>query len=181
MNDFLLTSSQANNQPIQVEFHSIYKNILLILYPREILFFDLFISQIIGQIQLEKNQSPFTQIYTASQKDVLFVLHENGCITVRSKQESAQNTELFGNQSEPIGNAFKKIEFNFNYPICAQSDNIRLSKNSKVFGFSVCPTTQKSITVLVSDGRVLKFDLFKKVLFFDCFIFKSFFHTIYLI
>jgi hypothetical protein len=93
------------------------------------------------------------------------VLHENGCITVRSK-ESTQNNEIFGSQSEPIGNAFRKLEFNFSYPICAQSDNIRLSKNAKVFGFTVCPTTQKSIVLLINDGRVLKYELLKKVTFF---------------
>lgn len=50
-----------------------------------------------------------------------------------------------------------------NYLICAQSDSIRLSKNTKVFGMGVCPTTEKNILVLLSDGRVLKFELTKKV------------------
>ena len=50
-----------------------------------------------------------------------------------------------------------------NYQICAQSDQIRLSKNTKVFGMGVCPSTEKNILVLLSDGRVLRFELYKKV------------------
>jgi hypothetical protein len=65
-------------------------------------------------------------------------------------------------KTEPIGEKFNMLDKNFVYNIYAQSDQIRLSKSSQVFGFSVCPITQKYFSVLLSDGRVLKYELFKK-------------------
>jgi len=37
-----------------------------------------------------------------------------------------------------------------------------LSKNVKVFGFAICPTSQTEVAVFLNDGRLLKFNIFNK-------------------
>lgn len=127
------------NECFQIEFHSYVKNLIYLANAREIFIFDLVINQTIGYIQLDKIHSPFLQIYSCSQADVLYSLHDNGSVTVHSRFDS-----------------------NFQYSLVAQTDQIRLPKNSQVFGFSVCPNTQKNFSVLLSDGRVLNYELFQK-------------------
>lgn len=64
---------------------------------------------------------------------------------------------------EPIGEQlFNSLDRNYVYYVHAQSDQIRLSKSSQVFGFSVCPITQRYFCVLLSDGRLLRYELIKK-------------------
>ncbi len=116
-----------------------------------------------GIIHLEKNQASIIQVYSSYQKDILFTLHENGSICLWSKQKTTNFNLFHTNTNEPIGNNFEKVQSNFLYSLLVQSDMIRLSKNTKVFGFSVCPVSQKYATILLNDGRVLKYELMKKV------------------
>ena len=88
------------------------------------------------------------------------MLHDNGCISIRRKEKNSNN-EIFSS-AEAIGSNFKKIKSELNYPLCAQSDQVRLYKNIKVFGFAVCPTSQKDLILLLNDGRLLKFEIFNK-------------------
>ena len=101
-------------------------------------------------------------MYSCSQKNAFFTLHENGQISLWVKEKNS-NLSIFSSQYEPIGNDFEKIDSNLNYQLCAHTDQMRLSKNTKVYGFSVCPTTQKNIVALLNDGRVLRFKTIKKV------------------
>ena len=109
-------------------------------------------------------------MYSAFQKDVLFLLHENGSITIFNKQISQSNQNVDWCTKEPIGNLFNTLDVNFTYSECCQSDQLRLGKNSRVFGFAVCPTTETNIAMILNDGRVLKYELFNKVNFVYTFI-----------
>ena len=94
--------------------------------------------------------------------DSIYTLQENGSITfyARSvKNDEAQNTFKTGGSE----NGSQK-NFYHQYTISAQSDSIRLTKNSQIFGFLVCPVTEKNMLIFNSDGRVLKYELFAKVL-----------------
>lgn len=94
--------------------------------------------------------------------DSIYTLQENGSIMfyARSvKNDEAQNTFKTGGSE----NGSQK-SFYHQYTISAQSDSIRLTKNSQIFGFLVCPVTEKNILIFNSDGRVLKYELFSKVL-----------------
>ena len=47
---------------LQIEYHSIYNNILIILYAREFLIFDLTVSKRTSSVKLEKSSSSFVQV-----------------------------------------------------------------------------------------------------------------------
>jgi hypothetical protein len=47
---------------IQIEFHPTFKNIILLVYPKEIFIFELNISQTVGYITIDKHQSAFIQV-----------------------------------------------------------------------------------------------------------------------
>ena len=63
---------QIKNQPVkstnakclQIEFHSIYKNFLILLYSKAVCIYDLVICQVISNIQIEKTSNPFIQVIT---------------------------------------------------------------------------------------------------------------------
>lgn len=131
---------QLLKECFQIEFHSYVKNLIFLVYPREIFIFDLTVNQTISFVQAEKIFSPFLQIYTCSQADLFYSLHENGSISVHGRSDSL-----------------------FQYNLIANTDQKRLPKNSYVFGLSVCPITEKFLSVLLSDGRVLKYELFGKI------------------
>jgi hypothetical protein len=74
-----------------------------------------------------------------------------------------QSEDKIKNLNYSIQKIFEKISFNYNYHLVIQSDPIKLGlKNTKLAGFSVCPSTQRNIAVYVNDGRLLKFELIKK-------------------
>lgn len=124
----------------QIEFHPYVKNILFLVYPREIFVFDLTIYQTIGLILTDKVFSPFQQIYPCNQADVFYALHENGSLSIhRGSNDNIHQYELIANTEQK-----------------------RLPKNSNVFGISTCPNTEKFCCVLLSDGRLLKYELFCK-------------------
>jgi len=57
------TSSKVSlNDCFQIEFHSLIKNIMFLVYSREIFIFELIVNQAIGYIQLEKSQSAVIKV-----------------------------------------------------------------------------------------------------------------------
>ena len=50
------------NDCIQILFHPIHRHLILIVYPREILIFDLQILQTVGTITCEKNSAAFYKV-----------------------------------------------------------------------------------------------------------------------
>jgi hypothetical protein len=110
----------------------------------------------------------YFKIYSCSQNDSFYLLHENGLVSFYTRQISSRKDDAESlvqeefNSNQPIGEKFYKLEKNYNYNIPAQNDQIRLSKNIQVYGFCVCPITQRHFSVLLSDGRILKYELFKK-------------------
>jgi hypothetical protein len=145
---------------LQLEFHSIQKNELIALFPREICIFDLNNLKKIWHLKLDKSMSSFIQFYSCSIKDILYTLHENGCLSVFERKENEQKKLFFENNQQI---RFDEWQFSFNYQMCFQSDPIKLSfKSSKVMGFSVMPSTQKYIAVFLSDNRLLKYEILRK-------------------
>jgi hypothetical protein len=93
-------------------------------------------------------------------------MHENSSISVYGKKENTTNDNMFIKDNQtPIGEqSFNEVDSSFFYALLVQSDQIRLSKTLQVFGFCVCPVSEKKIAMLLSDGRILKFSLFNKVI-----------------
>ena len=98
-------------------------------------------------------------------KDALYLLHENGSISVYVRKANSANDTIFSNNKQTaIGEQlFNDVDSSFSYRMCVQSDPIRLTKSLQIFGFSVCPVTEKHFAILLNDGRILKYARFNKV------------------
>ena len=46
-----------------------------------------------------------------------------------------------------------------NYDLKSQSDAFRLTRHSKVYGDACCPVSENKVSVVLSDGRVLFWEL----------------------
>ena len=104
------------------------------------------------------------KIYPCYQMDSIYTLQENGSITFYTRA-AVNNDEVVQNSNKMSGGETgNQKNFYHQYTISAQSDSIRLTKNSQIFGFIVCPVTEKNVLILNSDGRVLKYELFAKVI-----------------
>lgn len=85
------------NDCIQILFHPLHRHLIFIVYPREILIFDLQILQTVGSILCEKSSAAFYKIYACHQRDSLICFHESGTISVRNRH--LQNTSVTALQS----------------------------------------------------------------------------------
>ena len=132
---------------------SSYRHHLLVLYPKEILILDLNIMQAVGSIFLERNTSPFVQVFACRQRNIIYCLHENGCISVRS----CQHKNLPDTVSPSPLEVAEQLEVN--YIIQALSEPLRTSRNCTVHELLVCPVTERRVVVLMSDGKLLLWEL----------------------
>ena len=81
----------------QVLFNRAVRNHLFLVYPREIYIVDLEIGQTVGCIggsnfgslvgeRLSNPLTPIFHVHTCSQRDALYILHENGTISFRTRR-----------------------------------------------------------------------------------------------
>lgn len=75
---------------LQVIHHQAIRNLLLLVYPSEILILDLHINHTVGLIPLERSTSPLLQVVSARQRNVLYCLHESGSVSVRFHRQQPQ-------------------------------------------------------------------------------------------
>ena len=78
-------------------------------------------------------------------------LHENGSITVRVRRRVTQNPYV-PSETDTTDSAGS---VDILYENKCQSDALRLSKASKLYGLMCCPITERKIMLLISDGRVI--------------------------
>ena len=129
---------------------------LFLVYPREILLLDLQVHQTVGVIYLERNCSPFQQIIACRQRDILYCLHENGCISVRIRRKYQLNDI---SNSTQVTSLLSSQNLDIVYDLRCQSDALRLSKHSKVVRVCVDPIDERTAALVLSDGRVLFWQL----------------------
>ncbi|CAB4007520.1 WD repeat-containing 11, partial [Paramuricea clavata] len=140
----------ALSECLQLVYHPSCRDLILLVFSREILFIDTAINQAIGSIYLERNSPSFTHaVLPCTQRDVIYTLHDNGSITMRCRRHVTTNP--YPADSAEIEDACPDII----YENKCQSDAFRLSKSSYVSGFVACPVTETGVILLVSDGRLL--------------------------
>ncbi|XP_054019507.1 WD repeat-containing protein 11 [Dryobates pubescens] len=141
------------NDCLQLSFLPSKRNYMLLLYPREILILDLEVNQTVGVIAIERTGVPFIQVIPCFQRDGLFCLHENGCITLRVRRS---NCSITGTPSEePDAEPVQELI----YDLRSQCDAIRVTKTVRPFSMVCCPVNENSAALLVSDGRVMIWEL----------------------
>lgn len=142
--------SVALSECLQLVYHPSCRDLILLVFPREILFIDTAINQAIGSIYLERNSPSFMHaVLPCTQRDVIYTLHDNGSITMRCRRHVTTSPYPAG--TAEMEDACPDIV----YENRCQSDAFRLSKSGYVAGFVACPVTETRVILLVSDGRLL--------------------------
>uniref|UniRef100_A0A8C8DL18 WD repeat-containing protein 11 n=1 Tax=Oryzias sinensis TaxID=183150 RepID=A0A8C8DL18_9TELE len=132
------------NDCLQLSYLPSKRNHMLLLYPREILILDLELSQTVGVVAIERSGVPFIQVTPCAQRDALYCLHENGCITLRVCRCTAAAEESV---QELV------------YDLRSQCDAIRVTKTVRPYRMVICPVNENKAALMVSDGRVMLWEL----------------------
>uniref|UniRef100_A0A3P8UH49 WD repeat-containing protein 11 n=1 Tax=Amphiprion percula TaxID=161767 RepID=A0A3P8UH49_AMPPE len=132
------------NDCLQLSYLPSKRNHMLLLYPREILILDLELSQTVGVVAIERSGVPFIQVIPCAQRDALYCLHENGCITLRVCRSTAAPEESV---QELV------------YDLRSQCDAIRVTKTVRPYRMVICPVNENNAALMVSDGRVMLWEL----------------------
>uniref|UniRef100_A0A8C4QUC4 WD repeat domain 11 n=1 Tax=Eptatretus burgeri TaxID=7764 RepID=A0A8C4QUC4_EPTBU len=140
---------------LQMEYLPSHRGHLLLLYSRELLVLDLEVSQTVAMIAIEKSGVPFLQAFPCRQRDAFYCLHENGCITLRLRRSNLCVGQVQAVGDEADGDVFPEVI----YDLRCQSDPIRVTKTVKPIALACCPVGENSLALLVSDGRLLLWDL----------------------
>uniref|UniRef100_A0A8B9TW80 WD repeat domain 11 n=1 Tax=Anas platyrhynchos TaxID=8839 RepID=A0A8B9TW80_ANAPL len=131
------------NDCLQLSYLPSKRNYMLLLYPREILILDLEVNQTVGVIAIERTGVPFLQVIPCFQRDGLFCLHENGCITLRVRRPNCSITGTPNEEPDP--DPVQELT----YDLRSQCD----------FSMVCCPVNENSAALIVSDGRVMIWEL----------------------
>lgn len=138
------------NDCLQLSYLPSKRNHMLLLYPREILILDLELSQTVGVVAIERSGVPFIQVIPCAQRDALYCLHENGCITLRVCRSTAAPEEA----SDPDQSVQELV-----YDLRSQCDAIRVTKTVRPYRMVICPVNENNAALMVSDGRVMLWEL----------------------
>jgi hypothetical protein len=133
---------------LQAEFSPVQRNQVFLLFKRFIFLVDMEVLCTVGEIMLEKSTSPFVQVYACRQRDVLYVLHENGSVSVRVKNP------LIVPSNVPASPGLSSIA-ECAYTSHAFSEPLRLSRSVQVAGMAINPCSELDLAVLIADGRIL--------------------------
>ncbi|XP_072280801.1 WD repeat-containing protein 11 [Pyxicephalus adspersus] len=141
------------NECLQLSYLPSRRNHMLLLYPREILILDLEVNQTVGVVAIERTGVPFLQVTPCFQRDVLFCLHENGCITLRVGRQSCGSSGATSEEAEadPVPE--------MTYDLKCQCDAIRVTKTVRPYSIACSPINENAIALIISDGRVMIWEL----------------------
>ncbi|XP_062320445.1 WD repeat-containing protein 11 [Osmerus eperlanus] len=138
------------NDCLQLSYLPSKRSHMLLLYPREILILDLELSQTVGVVAIERSGVPFIQVIPCAQRDALYCLHENGCITLRV----CRSTTAAPDETDPEQAVQELV-----YDLRSQCDAIRVTKTVRPYRMVICPVNENNAALTVSDGRVMLWEL----------------------
>ncbi|XP_028681437.2 WD repeat-containing protein 11 [Erpetoichthys calabaricus] len=136
------------NDCLQLSYMPSKRNHMLLLYPREILILDLEVNQTVGVVAIERTGVPFIQVIPCRQRDALFCLHENGCITLRVRRSTCALSEESEQNVQDLA-----------YDLRCQCDAIRVTKTVRPYSMACCPVGENSAALFISDGRVMLWEV----------------------
>lgn len=142
---------------LQLAYLQSARHHLLALFPREVMILDMEINQAVCSFSLERNSPSFLRVIPCQQRDVLMCLHENGSVIMRVRWRVAKNPYFLEPGDETNNEA--NISVDIIYENKCQSDPLRLSKSSRLFGFMCCPISERKVALLISDGRMIIWEL----------------------
>lgn len=138
---------------LQVLYLPANRNLILLLFPREILILDMEIGQALGSFAIEASTPSFNSVVSCRQRDILFFLHDNGSVSLRAVRSPEEVP--YQDDEDPDKIISHKMTFELIYDIKCHSDLIRAGRSSRLMGFCVNPVTESELAILRSDGRIL--------------------------
>ncbi|KAH9517429.1 WD repeat-containing protein 11 [Dermatophagoides farinae] len=155
-----LTPHTINNdyQLLQIEFHKAVRNQIFLVFSRDIYLIDLSMEMIITTIPIERNFSRLNKIFSCGLRNAFYALHENGNVSFRLYQKKIIRDNLSINhnnqhRSDELGNQANFL--NIGYVNLCYSEPIRLTKQNKIFGYSLSPFDETKVAFLLSTGRII--------------------------
>ena len=160
-----ISSTSFHESLVQIEFHKAVRNQIFIVFSRDIYLVDLMIETIIYVIPLERNCSKIVKIFPCSHRNSFYAFHETGNVSFRLYQK-----KVIYDRSNLNSNIFDEIEkrsneenvenngssfLNVGYINLCQSEPIRLTKQNKIYGYSVMPFEETRVAFLLSSGRIM--------------------------
>ncbi|CAG5129448.1 unnamed protein product [Candidula unifasciata] len=147
------------NECLQLCFHHSCRHHLMLLYPREMLILDLEINQTVGIIALDRSSSSFTMVISCWQRDVLMCLHENGSVSMRVRRRNNAVTTPAPEGHGAFDDTPTQLSMEVAYDLRCQSDPLRVTRHNKIYGATLCPVSERMISLIMSDSRVLIWEL----------------------
>ncbi|XP_047128065.1 WD repeat-containing protein 11 isoform X1 [Hydra vulgaris] len=145
---------------MQVTYLPSNRHHALLLFPYEILILDMEIGQAIGNFCIESNSPSFYSVIPCYQRDILYLLHDNGSISVRVIR--TPNSVPYESEDDPEQVLASRISLDVVYDIKCHSDVFRLSRASRIMGFCLNPILETQTALVLSDGKILFWSLFIK-------------------
>ncbi|GFR86903.1 WD repeat-containing protein 11 [Elysia marginata] len=147
------------NECLQVVFHRSCRHHLILLYPREMLILDLEINQTVGLIALDRSSSSFTKVITCWQRDILMCVHENGGVSVRTRRRNNAVVTPASQGHGAFDDTPTQLSMEVAYDLRCQSDPLRVTRHMKLCGAALCSMSEKFIALIMSDSRVMFWEL----------------------
>ncbi|KAF7710966.1 hypothetical protein HF521_009838 [Silurus meridionalis] len=155
LNTMEVAEAVTLNDCLQLSYMPSKKSHMLLLYPREILILDLELSQTVGVVAIERSGVPFIQVIPCAQRDALYCLHENGCITLRV----CRSTALSAEEPAAVASEMEQGVQELSYDLRSQCDAIRVTKTVRPYRAVICPVNENRAALVVSDGRIMLWEL----------------------
>jgi len=158
------------NDCITAVFHPGVKNQVVLAYSKEVLIVDTELGQTVGQINVDRSNSPLAGMEVARQKPVIFLLHESGGVSVWSLRAglTVASTPIMMSKSQSLlsfastpATSSTPLDglLEVSYESVSVSEHVRLGKNCRVLGLALRPSTQTEVSFLTTDGRIFLLNL----------------------
>lgn len=167
-NSSVLNSNAGSYESfIQLEYHKSVRDQIFIVFPRDIYLVDFSIETIISVIPIERNCSKIIKIFSCFHRNAFFAFHETGNVSFRLYQKKVICDRSIAEQSSSLNHSGTKRKtfsstaggqqsfLNVGYINLCQSEPIRLTKQNKIFGFSISPFDETRVAFLLSSGRIV--------------------------
>ncbi|XP_048744996.2 WD repeat-containing protein 11-like isoform X2 [Ostrea edulis] len=153
-------------QCLQVVHHPGIRHVIFMVYPSQVDIIDTEVCIVMATIRLDSKSSYFVRVLPCKQKDALYCLHENACITIRVRRQDKShctfNESQVSTPSTPVlpgCNESGADKSDITYDLIWQSDSVRLSNQSTVYGFGLHPVTEAGAALIFSDGKIILWEL----------------------
>lgn len=122
---------------------------LAVVFATEILIIDVNILEAVATIPLEPNGSHFMQVLPVCQRPALVCMHENGSVSFRIKRSCKISDELLKSQNES-----PSAKYDLFFDTVCHSEPFRITNRVRPVGAAMCPVSERSTAILISDGRI---------------------------